>query len=541
MIKRKEHFVLLYLLVVIGISLINGCAVESAPTGGVKDTSPPVLVSTKPENESLRFKEKKIVLKFDEYITSPLNISEIFISPEMNKKPDFFVLNNKVTIKLNDTLQQNTTYTINFGKSITDVNERNVLENLSYIFCTGDSIDKSSISGIVIDAKTLKPLENVNVGLYKDSVASTSAIYFYKTKADGFWKINNIKEGEYYVIGFEDKNGNKKFDKNDASVGFLDKKVMIKDTISDIVLIGSENVNKPGIKEIVPRENYFNIVFNQSIEKIDISFSPKNEIEYALLNEERDTLKIWLKNKSDTIQMCSTIGDTLVCKTIKNKIKTDSLYTKKINQLVISSKKDFMIQYNNPIKSLDKNKVVLKSDTLSSASLNFDYKIKDNQLYLDFLKKEEKNYWLQLNDSAVFDIFGNASRTKKIELKTGRDDDYGNLVVSGYEGEEFIILELYNEKESLVERAYINAKLRKHTFYHLEKGKYRLIAVEDKNKNGYWDGGNIFTKSQPEQKYILNNEVDIKGGWDVEVLVKLSKENYGTNKGGIGKKPGIRK
>jgi hypothetical protein len=230
-----------------------------------------------------------------------------------------------------------------------------------------------------------------------------------------------------------------------------------------------------------------------------------------------------------------------VCKTIKNKVKTDSLYAKKNIQLINSSKKDFVIQYNNPLKSFEKNKVIIKSDTLSTSSLNFKYKIKDNFLFLEFDKKEEKSYWIELRDSGVFDIFDNASKIKKIELKTGRDDEYGNLVVSGYEGEEFIILELYNEKESLIERAYINAKLRKYTFYHLEKGKYRLIAVEDKNKNGYWDGGNIFTKTQPEQKFILNDEVDIKGGWDVEVIVKLTKENYGTNKGSTGKKPGFRK
>ncbi len=541
MIRKKIRVVLLYLFVITCISLINGCAVESAPTGGAKDTSPPILESAKPENESLRFKEDKIVLKFDEYITSPLNVSEIYISPEMNKKPDFFVYNNKVTIKLNDTLQQNTTYTINFGKSITDVNERNVLENLSYIFCTGDSIDKSSISGIVIDAKTLKPLENVIVGLYKDSVAATGAVYFYKTKVDGFWKIDNVKESVYYIIGFEDKNGNKKFDKNDASVAFLDKKIEVKDTIRDILLIASENISKPGIKEIVARENYVNVVFNKAIEKLDINFSPKNDIEFALLNEERDTLKIWLRNKSDTIKICSTLGDTVVCKTIKNKVKTDSLYSKKNIQLINSSKKDIVIPYNNPLKSVAKSKVIIKSDTLSAASINFNYKIKDNFLFLEFEKKEEKNYWIDMADSALVDIFDNASKAKRLELKTGRDDEYGNLVVSGYEGEEFIILELYNEKESLVERAYINSKLRKYTFYHLEKGKYKLIAVEDKNKNGYWDGGNIFTKTQPEQKFILNDEVDIKGGWDVEVIVKLTKENYGTNKGSTGKKPGFRK
>jgi hypothetical protein len=350
-----------------------------------------------------------------------------------------------------------------------------------------------------------------------------------------------VKESEYYIIGFEDKNGNKKFDKNDASIAFLDKKTEVKDTIRDILLIASENISKPSIKEIVPRENYVNVVFNKAIEKLDINFTPKNDIEFALLNEERDTLKIWLKNKSDTIRICSTIEDTIVCKTIKNKVKTDSLYAKKNIQLINSSKKDFVIQYNNPLKSFEKNKVIIKSDTLSTSSLNFKYKIKDNFLFLEFDKKEEKSYWIELRDSGVFDIFDNASKIKKIELKTGRDDEYGNLVVSGYEGEEFIILELYNEKESLIERAYINAKLRKYTFYHLEKGKYRLIAVEDKNKNGYWDGGNIFTKTQPEQKFILNDEVDIKGGWDVEVIVKLTKENYGTNKGGIGKKPGIRK
>ena len=61
-----------------------------------------------------------------------------------------------VTIKLKDTLQPNSTYYIQFGNAIRDVNEGNVAKDFSYVFSTGDHIDSMTLSGRVLMAETGK-------------------------------------------------------------------------------------------------------------------------------------------------------------------------------------------------------------------------------------------------------------------------------------------------------------------------------------------------------------------------------------------------
>ena len=72
----------------------------------------------------------------------------------------------RITIKLSDTLQENTTYTFNFGQSIEDNTERNVLDNFKYIFSTGDYIDSLHIGGRINDAFNLEMEEGPTVMLF---------------------------------------------------------------------------------------------------------------------------------------------------------------------------------------------------------------------------------------------------------------------------------------------------------------------------------------------------------------------------------------
>ena len=68
--KYLGSFSLLVVLFFAAIALLTGpgCANMFPPTGGPKDTLPPVLVDARPENVSIDFKSNKIVLEFDEYL-----------------------------------------------------------------------------------------------------------------------------------------------------------------------------------------------------------------------------------------------------------------------------------------------------------------------------------------------------------------------------------------------------------------------------------------------------------------------------------------
>ena len=116
------------------------------PTGGPRDSLPPVLLNANPPNGTTHFKGNKIVLTFDEYVQLD-KFAEKFIGCSYTKNiPNVDYKLKTVSIKLRDTLQPNTTYSIQLGNSIQDINENNPLPDFSYVFSTGAYIDSLAVS-----------------------------------------------------------------------------------------------------------------------------------------------------------------------------------------------------------------------------------------------------------------------------------------------------------------------------------------------------------------------------------------------------------
>jgi hypothetical protein len=141
--------ILFFVFITAKVIVLSGCANIIPPTGGPRDSLPPVLVSAIPETNSLLFTGNRIVFTFDEYVELKEAQTNVVVSPFPKVSPIIESKLKTVSVKLKDTLEPNTTYTINFGNSIRDINEGNILRNFSYSFSTGSSIDSMECSGIV--------------------------------------------------------------------------------------------------------------------------------------------------------------------------------------------------------------------------------------------------------------------------------------------------------------------------------------------------------------------------------------------------------
>ena len=120
-----------FLLVLMIASAFFDCARRGTPTGGPKDTIPPVLIKAIPATETINFKEKQIKIYFDEYIKLKDVNKKLVISPPQKYDPILTPVGTAskfITIKLQDTLDANTTYAFNFGNSIVDNNEENKVQ-----------------------------------------------------------------------------------------------------------------------------------------------------------------------------------------------------------------------------------------------------------------------------------------------------------------------------------------------------------------------------------------------------------------------------
>ena len=223
--------------------LTFACANVGNPNGGPYDPDPPKFIGSKPAMNQLNFKGNKIEVIFDEYISVENPSENVIVTPPQKQNPTIMALGKKVLVELKDTLKENTTYTIDFTSSISDNNEKNVLENFSFAFSTGDVLDTLRISGVLLNAADLEPMQKVLVGIHNDlsDTAFTATPFLRTSKTDdrGRFVIHNVAPGSYHLFALEDNNRNYIYDKtNNESLAFLDsivfpyaERAMVPDTM----------------------------------------------------------------------------------------------------------------------------------------------------------------------------------------------------------------------------------------------------------------------------------------------------------------------
>ena len=172
-------------------AFLSRCASMMTPTGGPRDSLPPVIVNMTPDNNSTNrplVGHEKIYIEFDEFVQLKDQQKEFFTSPAMKKKPTVSLRGRGVVIQLRDTLAPNTTYSLNFGSAIRDNNEGNPLYSMRYVFSTGPEIDSMLLTGYTADSYKADSVSKTFIWFFPaDSVENVagydSTIFKYKPAA----------------------------------------------------------------------------------------------------------------------------------------------------------------------------------------------------------------------------------------------------------------------------------------------------------------------------------------------------------------------
>lgn len=200
------------------------------PTGGPKDTIPPVVINVLPANNSLNVDKKKFRIFFDEYVTADKLNEKLVVSPPQKKRPSFRLRGKSLELELKDSLRPNTTYSIDFQDAIVDNNEKNPLEHFRIAFSTGDHLDSLAIMGYVLHAENMERYENCYVLLHKNTEDSAfvkvSPDYIGKTDEEGRFTVSNIAAGKYAVYALEDLNRDLKYNAGLENMAFLDSLIV---------------------------------------------------------------------------------------------------------------------------------------------------------------------------------------------------------------------------------------------------------------------------------------------------------------------------
>jgi hypothetical protein len=512
------------------------CAKRGSITGGLKDTLAPVLKSSYPKNFNTNFKGNEIKLTFDEFIKLKDLKKQLIISPPMKNEPLILPtsVGKFITIKINDTLQPNTTYSFNFGQSIQDNNEGNPLNQFKYVFSTGDVIDSLSISGSVKDAYS-KDIESfVSVMLYEvndkynDSVVYKEFPRYITNTLDSLktFKLENLKAGKYLLVAMKDYGSNNKFNTAKDKIAFKKQFITIpNDTIFELKLF----------KEVLPfkaskpyQASGNRLVFPYEGKTGDLKLTMKNKgtTVSSIITKfpKKDSLQFWYKPlKIDSLEL--TVTKEKYKKNFIVKIKEqkkDSLNISVSQKNSILFKDPFALESATPISKIDSSKIKLINKDSVAVAFTTKYDDFNQQIILEFKKELSESYTFTILPGAFTDYLEQSNKKLEFKLSTKKLEEYGNLKVNLQNVNRFpVIIQLTNKTGEVVATEYCQSNT-KVEFNFIDPDLFSLRAIYDDNKNKEWDSGNFLEKRQPEEIIYLSKEIDVRANWDVEQAFDLS-------------------
>ena len=453
---------LLYSFIIISIVALfaitgSGCAQIGAPTGGAKDTIPPTLVNASPSINSVNVNGNKVTLTFNEYVELKEVQNNVLVSPLPDKQPTIDYKLKTVTVKLKDTLKPNTTYSIDFGNAIVDINEGNPYRNFTYVFSTGKFIDSLTLSGKVVLAETGKTDSTIVAMLYRNandsSVRKRKPDYIARLDSGGHYFFRNLPAGTFNLYALKDGDFGHTYNSKAEMFAFADKPVIVGNTDSVPVLYAfQEN------KETKPPTPPVRTPADKKI-KYNTSLAGGKQ---GLLN-------------------------------------------------------DITITFSRPVKTFDASKLQL-TDTNFTKITTADIKLDTSGKFITIKNKwpEETAYRLIIDKDAIKDSADNSlAKSDTLKFTTRTQADYGSIVLrfTNLDISRHPVLQFLQNNDIRFSYPLTSKEWSAKLF---EPGEYELRILYDANNNGIWDPGNYSQKLQPERVLALPQKLGIKGNWDNE-------------------------
>jgi len=478
---------------VIGLLMLQ-CANPVSPTGGPKDETPPIIVSSEPENYSSNFEDKKMSIQFDEFVQLKSVQNQLLISPPMEFKPEIKIKKKSVVIELDkeEVLREKTTYTIFLGNSVVDLTESNPHTNLEYVFSTGDFVDSLSIRGNIKNAFTGLPSENVAVLLYadeNDTIPLDSMPirirpnYVAKTDDKGEFGIYNLRDVPYKIFALNDQNGNYLYDLPYENIAFLDSMInpyysgIRETTVVDSTVI--DTIPKV-IYDFTPTELFMFMAIDSTQDIADeallddykililldfpcenyslnpLNFDPDSNWKIDEPNQSNDSIIFWLKpHVPDTI-LFEFVADGMILDTLematkkpekkssgiaknlfkKKKAEVDTVETilivpeSNVSKKTAELNQKVKVDFDYPLETFDFSKFIWIEDSITTTP---EIQFTDQSKRHIVINKElvEKiKYQFIIPDSTLFNIHGNTNDSIIYNFETKKKDDYGNLILT---------------------------------------------------------------------------------------------------------------
>lgn len=574
------RFLFSLFLVLLLIGFISSCANVASPNGGPYDEDPPKFLESTPRLYETNYKGKKIEILFDELILLEKPSENVIITPPQRTLPSIRTAGKKIQIELKDSIIENMTYTFDFTNSIVDNNEKNVLENFSFSYSTGDVVDSLEVSGTLLNASNLEPMPGILVGLHhnlEDSAFTTTAFFrTSKTNDRGKFTIRNIAPGNYRLYALDDQNRDYFFDQPGEELAFYDSIILPtfepsirqdtiwKDTITvdtimmveytrflpdDIImrLFKEDFQRQYMLRPERPQDRLFSLKFNAPVEELPdvqlLNMESSQDWSYIQVLDGKTTINYWITDslvwKMDTLQLQVNYLKSDSLNILRSQTDTIRLIHRKPPERKRKSKKE----ESAPIEFLGMQ-VSISSEVFDTIYVTFSEPVPDLSKDAFILEQQQDSLWHPVD--FVFRQDSLNSLKYYIERTWRYDESYRLLADSA------IIYSVYDKwndwcnapfkfnSRDKYGHLYLNIQnfslpafvelldgndtpVRKATvkdggvlFMNLKPGKYYARLISDANENGIWDTGNYAEKKQPEEVFYSTKIYDISANWEIE-------------------------
>ena len=558
-----------------GYSLFNSCANPSNPTGGPKDTIPPIRLTTVPQNQSTNFKGKTIFLEFNERLKVAKIKDQLIITPLIEFDYEYTVKKNTLKLEFEEAFSDSTTYTLNFRDAIQDITEGNPTKDNKFTFSTGTYIDSMFIQGYVKDLLTYDTLENITIGLYdvEDTITIFNGSPYYFTEADeqGIFLIENIKNGKYLAYAFKDDNKNLTLETNKEAYAF------IKDTINldsnnfeinlDLIRL---DLNEFKNLTSTTSGKYFEINFNKYIVGYDIIPFNHNHKFYTSTSKENKSIRFYnnlIENDSlpviftaiDSID--NSVSDTVYIKFSDSRRSKDDLLVRITpeSRSAIETDVNMILEFNKPIISYTTDSIFIRYDStiidyISDSTFKFNKNL--NELRFNFtidkvkidtlieqqkriIEKQKEEIKKEQEKTEVKQQAKSKSKEPQAQINRGLQIYFGDGSFISADDDTLVSLginyQFIDPSEYGIQNININTNYQNFTvqiikenfeiireidnekkikFDLLEPGMYLIRILIDTNNDGKWSPGNMIKQIEPEPVFIYPETIVIRADWE---------------------------
>ena len=474
--KRLLPIQLLTAVVFIALIIFNagftGCANIVPPSGGPRDSIAPVLVNVNPQDSSTNFANNRITFVFDEYVEVNNIMENLIVSPTPKILPEVQSRLRTVTVRLRDTLEPNTTYSLNFGNAIRDINEYNEVKDFTYIFATGPKFDTLQLAGKVIVAET-GGIDSTLIVMLHTSMDDSSVVkevprYYTRVDRNGNFVFRNLPADTFAVYALKDEGGQKKYQSKAQLFAFADRPLRTSTDSTPTVLLYAYREGTEDRKTTTTTTPTRPVRTNTAADKI---------------------LRVTTNIESEQLDLLSNLE----------------------------------VRFTTPLKTYDSTKVRFTDEqynTIRGYPLVLDTSRK--VLTLKYPWQSNTPYNLIVDKDFAEDTLGRKLvRGDTLAFRTRKESEYGGVKLR------FLNLDMSKNPVLL----FVQNDQVKHTHVFTSRdvqiklfvpGEYELRILYDENRNGKWDPGSFFgTKKQPEKILPISRRLNVRANWDNEVDITL--------------------